>query len=409
MSLVASPIVVALLAFIQAVAVKHVIIGRFVEQDIPIWSLSYYRWWLAQRLTMNPFYIPGTYISVITTRMLGASIGKDVYLGVTTFPPEYDLVTIEDGCSIQTGVKLQTWLIENRILKLRRVHVGRNCYVGENSVVGMNGTMSDNTIVAPLSILPRGKTTGVNSIWLGSPGRSIAMETLSKLNTEREDLRLLYTTVAKHQRHAIRGWSGESTNCCCSKGCCVQLWLAWLIFVLYTCVGLCYFAPVGVMYLWYPAPNFKDCLNTGDVVCLLPWVAPIACAQVMLTLLVLIFFKRCIGGRAKPGTIRLDSFAFAHQKISALAVKLFFSGITRGFAETVFTRIVLVWGFGLNIGAGSEIDTSEWPAPDMVEVGEEAMVNGGAVLGVPVVMGGKFFYCFLLCDKNFKITRTDPL
>ena len=53
-----------------------------------------------------------------------------------------------------------------------------------------------------------------------------------------------------------------------------------------------------------------------------------------------------------------------------------------------------MWGFGLNIGAGSEIDTSEWPAPDMVEVGEEAMVNGGAVLGVPVVMGGKFFLCF---------------
>ena len=111
--------------------------------------------------------------------------------------------------------------------------------------------------------------------------------------------------------------------------------------------------------------------------------------QVLLTLLVLVFCKRCVGCRAKPGTIRLDSFEFAHHKISALTLKLFFNGITRGFAETVYTQYVLRFGFGLDVRSGAEIDTSSWPAPDMVSVGQEAMVNGGAVLASPIIMYGK--------------------
>jgi amino acid adenylation domain-containing protein len=384
LSFVASPIVITLLGFIQAVLVKHFIIGRFEESDIPIWSIQYFRWWLAQRLTMNPLFISGSAVGVITSRMLGATIGSNVYLGITTMPVEYDLITIESGATLQTGVAIQTWLVENRVLKLRKVHIGKNSYIGENSVIGMSGEMGEGTIIAPLSILPRGRKTERNSIWYGSPGRSISIEKL-KLDKDRDDLRLLHHTVIKHQRNPIKGWSGEG----CNKGFFVQLWLTFLIFMLYTIVGLCYLAPIGAVYLLYPAEGFADCLNNGDAVCLFPWVAPIACSQVILTLFVLIFFKRCIGGRTKSGSVRLNSCAFAHQKISALSVKLFFSGITRGFAETVFTRYVLVYGFGLNIGVGSEIDTSEWPAPDMVHVGKEAMINGGAVLSVPVVMSGR--------------------
>ena len=196
---ITSPVAVALLMFVQAVLLKHCFIGRFEEADIPLWSIAYFRWWLAQKLTSNVLFVPGTYIGVFTTRLLGASIGKDVYLGLTTFPVEYDLVTIEDGATLAIGSKLQTWLIENRVLKLRRVHVGKRCYVGEQSVVSMSGRMGEGVVLCPLSILPRREQIPSGSVWAGSPARVIPPEALPS-RTENS----LTSVISVHKQVQLR-------------------------------------------------------------------------------------------------------------------------------------------------------------------------------------------------------------
>ena len=60
----------------------------------------------------------------------------------------------------------------------------------------------------------------------------------------------------------------------------MQAWLSLLTFLLYTTVGLCYFAPIGALYVWFPASMFSDCVQNADVPCLLPWVVPVAATQV---------------------------------------------------------------------------------------------------------------------------------
>ena len=119
---------------LAVIVVKYCFIGEIVEGDYPLYSLNYFRWWLLQRLAINPLYIPGHSLAVISSRFFGSKIGDNVYLGCTLFV-ESDLVEIGDNVTFQTDSVLQTWIIENRILKLRKIKIGNNVYVGERSYI----------------------------------------------------------------------------------------------------------------------------------------------------------------------------------------------------------------------------------------------------------------------------------
>ena len=71
---------------------------------------------------------------------------------------------------------LQTYVIENMMLKLRRIVIRRGAVVAENSVVQGGVVMGAGTVLCPLSILPRGVETKAGSVWQGSPGLDVTSE-----------------------------------------------------------------------------------------------------------------------------------------------------------------------------------------------------------------------------------------
>ena len=83
-------------AMAQALVLKWCVIGAFRESDVPLYSLGYFRWWCAQTLLANPLFLPGSWLAVVSSRMLGATVGRGAYLK-KALPKEYDLVTIGEG------------------------------------------------------------------------------------------------------------------------------------------------------------------------------------------------------------------------------------------------------------------------------------------------------------------------
>ena len=94
-------VVTTLLEFVVAWAGKWLIAGRLKPGSYPLWGLTYYRWWLADRLieAVPAYMINGSPLYSAWLRALGARIGADVNLGSVTLRVP-DLVAVGDGVSI---------------------------------------------------------------------------------------------------------------------------------------------------------------------------------------------------------------------------------------------------------------------------------------------------------------------
>ena len=102
---------------------------------------------------------------------------------------ESDLVEIGDNVTIQTDSVLQTWIVENRILKLRKIKIGNNVYVGERSTISLGSVIQDNTIVHPLSITAKGKKYPADIEIRGAPGKIMDKSFSSRLGKKIELLK----------------------------------------------------------------------------------------------------------------------------------------------------------------------------------------------------------------------------
>ena len=54
LQLLCMPLLIPPMVLLQSIVVKYCFIGEIVEGDYPLYSLNYFRWWLLQRLAINP-------------------------------------------------------------------------------------------------------------------------------------------------------------------------------------------------------------------------------------------------------------------------------------------------------------------------------------------------------------------
>ena len=81
----------------RSMFMKYLVIGKFKEADIPLYSLSFFRFWLARRLIANPLEMTGpTGLNCWGARLLGTKIGSRVFLQTGLGAEKFDLVEIED-------------------------------------------------------------------------------------------------------------------------------------------------------------------------------------------------------------------------------------------------------------------------------------------------------------------------
>ena len=158
--------------FVIAAAGKWLILGRLKPGRYPLWGITYFRWWLADRLIEGaPVYmLSGSPLYVRWLRLLGARIGADVLIGSVTLRA-HDLLTVGDGVSIGNAVNLENARVERGELVVGPVTLGADAHVGSYAVLEGNTAIDTAGHLEGQSALRDGQCIAAHRIWRGSPAQ----------------------------------------------------------------------------------------------------------------------------------------------------------------------------------------------------------------------------------------------
>lgn len=165
-------------AALIVVAIKWIMMGRYQPGEHPLWCPFVWKTELVTALYENLarlFLVDmlcGTPFLPVYLRMLGARMGRRVWLGTAEFT-EFDLATIGDDAAVNEDATIQTHLFEDRVMKMSRVTIGARCTVGSQSVVLYDTEMRAGSSLGSLSLLMKGESLPAGSRWEGSPARAV--------------------------------------------------------------------------------------------------------------------------------------------------------------------------------------------------------------------------------------------
>ena len=160
--------------FPVAIAGKWLVAGRLKPGRYPLWGVTYFRWWLADRLCELPRVdlLSGTPLLCWYLRALGAKIGNDVIID-SVYLRSPDLLSIESGASVGTAVHIGNAGVEQGMLVLGPVHLGREAVVDSYAVLQNDTSVGNNARLGGLSALPAGRSVPDGENWEGSPARRV--------------------------------------------------------------------------------------------------------------------------------------------------------------------------------------------------------------------------------------------
>ncbi|MCE3555476.1 AMP-binding protein [Pseudonocardia sp. RS11V-5] len=170
-SLEAGALAFLAMALLPVVA-KWVLVGRWKETEFPVWSLRYFRFWLAKTLIRgNPLALlmVGSPLYTLYLRLLGAKVGKNVVILTRHVPVCTDLISIGSGTVVRKDVYLLGYRAHAGRIQQGRVTLGRDVVVGEKSVLDIGTAMGDGAQLGHASSLHRGQTVAAEERWHGSP------------------------------------------------------------------------------------------------------------------------------------------------------------------------------------------------------------------------------------------------
>jgi non-ribosomal peptide synthetase-like protein len=337
-----------------SIVIKWLVIGRFKPGKYPLWSAYYWRFWFVRQvLSFVPiFLLNGSPLLNWYCRLMGAKIGKDVYLGTTDFLA-YDLVSIGDGCSIGTDSSLLGCEVIDGWLKIDRITIGKDCVVGTNSVLGLNSQLEDDTELGDLSYLPDNRIIPTGEIWAGAPARYQTSTNSTKerfpFGQARRGIPFLLSvgyavgTIAQLLVPAIAAMPG---------------FLLW-----------CKLIANAHWYLWLFPSALVGSMSFIGVFCL-----------------EVIILKYLLVGKVRPGTYPLhSSFGLRHWFIDRLM------SMSLEMIPTLYSTLYLLpWLrlLGAKIGARAEISTVSHFTPDLLSIGSESFIADSVSLGANQVKHG---------------------
>ncbi|WP_444696874.1 Pls/PosA family non-ribosomal peptide synthetase [Kocuria turfanensis] len=162
-----------LLLCLLPVAGKWILLGRFRPQEIRIWSLAYFRFWLVKALmrTSPLALMTGSPLTPVYLRAMGARVGRNVTILTSHLPVCTDLLTIGDGTVIRKDVYANGYRAHGGVIQIGAVTLGRDVVVGEGSILDIDTTMGDGSQLGHRSTLYTGQVVPAGERWHGSPGR----------------------------------------------------------------------------------------------------------------------------------------------------------------------------------------------------------------------------------------------
>ncbi|MGH3418157.1 MAG: Pls/PosA family non-ribosomal peptide synthetase [Streptosporangiaceae bacterium] len=160
---------------------KWVLIGRWKPQQIRIWSLGYFRFWVVKTLVRsNPlaFLTVGTPLYTWYLRALGAKIGRGTVIFSRHVPVCTDLLTIGPDTVIRKESFFGCYRAYAGWIQTGQVTIGRNAFVGEKTVLDINTSMGDVSQLGHASSLHSGQRVRTGERWHGSPAQRTSVNYL---------------------------------------------------------------------------------------------------------------------------------------------------------------------------------------------------------------------------------------
>ncbi len=166
--------IVSIPAFLFCLILKWVFIGRYREEQYPMWT---WKVWRTEAITSifealaTPYLLTnleGTPFLPFLFRLMGVKVGKRVWMNTADIT-EFDMVTLGDDCAFNTFSGPQTHLFEDRVMKIGKVDIGERSSIGAGSVVLYNTKIENNCKVGALSLVMKGEHLLNNTNWFGIP------------------------------------------------------------------------------------------------------------------------------------------------------------------------------------------------------------------------------------------------
>ncbi|WP_296947581.1 Pls/PosA family non-ribosomal peptide synthetase [uncultured Massilia sp.] len=352
-----------LFEFVLAMLGKR-LLGRLEPGTYPLWGVTYFRWWLGDRLVeAAPVYLlAGSSLYAWWLRLLGARIGRDVVIGSMTLrAPE--LLCVGDNVSIGNGVNFENARVERGRLVLGRIVLDDDACIASyavlegNTHVGRRGHLEGQSALQDGAAVPEGR------VWSGSPARDTGAFDPSTLPPR---------PVASRARLA-----GEA-----------------LFFVFgILLVATVFFMPVFPSFVlidWFDErgalPGFHQNAVWGQLARYFLLALPASAVLIALTMLVSAAIRWGFLPRLQPGRSAVHSNTYckkwlvSHIQESSL-------NVLHGIYATVFAPF---WYrlLGARVGRDAEISTALGVVPDMLTLGDETFIADAVMLGDEQIDGG---------------------
>ncbi|MGV7206954.1 Pls/PosA family non-ribosomal peptide synthetase [Oxalobacteraceae bacterium A2-2] len=347
-----------------AIAGKWLIAGRLQAGDYPLWGLTYYRWWLADRLVeAAPAYLlSGSSLNNWWLRALGAKVGHDVVIGSMTLRAP-DLLEIGDYASIGNAANFENARVERGRLRLGRIVLERDAWVSSYAILEGNTHIGAAGHLEGQSALRDGASVPPGRVWSGSPARDAGAFDPHALPPR---------PVVGHGRRAAEA----------------------LFFVL----GI-----LGVVTLFFMPvfPSFV-LIDWFDEAGWLPWVQgdsakvqllryfllafPASAVLIVLTALVSAGIRWSALPRLQPGRFAVHSNTYCAKWLVS-QIQESSLNVLHGIYATVYAPF---WYrlLGAKVGRDAEISTALGVVPDMLTLGDETFIADAVMLGDEEIDGG---------------------
>jgi non-ribosomal peptide synthetase-like protein len=350
--------------FAIAIGGKWLIAGRLKAGDYPLWGLTYYRWWLADRLVeAAPAYLlSGSSLNAWWLRALGARIGRDVIVGSFTLRAA-DLLSVGDGVSIGNAVNLENARVERGRLRLGQIRLDDDACVGSFAVLEGNTHVGAAGHLEGQSALSDGMRVPAGRVWSGSPARDTGPHDATRLPPR--------PAVSDARR------LGEGV---------------FFVFGILLIVTL-FFMPVFPSFVlidWFDEAGWLPWVQGDDVrVQLLRYFLlafPASTVLIVLTALLSAGIRWSVLPRLHPGRFAIHGNTYCAKWLVS-QIQESSLNVLHGIYATIYAPF---WYrlLGAKVGRDAEISTALGVVPDMLTLGDETFIADAVMLGDEEIDGG---------------------
>ena len=351
-------------SFLFVIAVKWLVLGRIEPGRYPLWGMTYFRWWLVDRISEVPprHLLSGSSLNAVYLRALGAKIGNDVLIGALSIRAP-DLLSIGDGVSIGSSVNFENVRVERGELVVGHIRIGKEAVVDSYAVMEGNTSLGDYAHLDGLSSLCSGQHVPAEQHWTGSPAQLKVAVNLSG-------------RPSRVQISSLRR-AGETL----------------VYFLGANLVAVVFFLPVFPSFIlidWIDDQWLRDVdAHLYPIRAFFTYfilAIPASAVLVLATVLASAGFRWLVLPRLKPGSWSVHSAVYFGKWLgNQIQESSLF--VLHGLYATVYAP----WWYrllGARVGPGTEISTALGVVPDMLTIGRDSFVADGVMLGDERIEGG---------------------